>query len=362
MITSAAQYAFVDFTNGDLPTAGFDGWIMPRRSDPQCPHAAGMLKAEDVAFLVECTRDKAGAFKGLSFPAYRGGYTPGDTTPASVALTKTISGAQMRDIRSYTTNLISVGLRNPRISGGGLGFLQSPFTEIASVYSTVDDFGAWDTAWAAFAARNFGGTWAATSQAADFASGAPVASAPVLAIFNDAAHLVRPVYALRFGESIAAGTSITIVPGEGTPPSGAGGFGYTMQAPSSVLGTPGYSYHGFYDPFVAARVSRDYLSSANLWIFYMAVNQVHSLDPDGFTMYVNFGFVRLSDYLTPRTTSTEFTWLCNDGLQGFYARLLSDCGWAEYSTSGATFQNIIPLFDCALFVEGTPSGRTQWWT
>ena len=359
MITSAADYRFVDFANGDLPTDRFDGWIMPRRSDQQSPYPVEMLKAEDIAFLVECVRDKSGAFKGLTFTSYdeyqSEGYVPIWTNPGSVSLTKSISSSQMRGIRNYTTNQLGRGFPH-----NGLGFLSTPLSEIYS-FQLAPGFDFIGRAHAAIAPQ-FEGIWPATSQAADFAAGQPVLAAPVEAIFDDAKNLVRPVGTTQFGEAFVSRSHLYFATLEGSPPSGMRPyFGYRMTHYNTT--TP-WAVRGYFNTCEVVKISRDFLSSANIWLLYVAENRTDSLPDDSTPSSDEFraGLIRLSDYLTPARTATEFHWAITptDGLR-LYNRILSDCGWTEASTSDATMQEIYPLYSCSIIVEGTPNGRTQWW-
>lgn len=54
MITSASDYIFVDFAQGDMPHANFDGDIMPVRQGS----LQNILKAEDIAFLAEAAKER----------------------------------------------------------------------------------------------------------------------------------------------------------------------------------------------------------------------------------------------------------------------------------------------------------------
>lgn len=54
MISKAADYRFVDFESGDMPTDKFDGNVMPKRDAfGASGFVEGALKAEDIAFLYE---------------------------------------------------------------------------------------------------------------------------------------------------------------------------------------------------------------------------------------------------------------------------------------------------------------------
>lgn len=54
MITSASDYKFVDFAQGDMPHANFDGDIMPVRQALM----QNILRAEDIAFLAEAAKER----------------------------------------------------------------------------------------------------------------------------------------------------------------------------------------------------------------------------------------------------------------------------------------------------------------
>lgn len=357
MITSAAQYAFVDFANGDLPTAGFDGWIMPRRSDQQSPYPVEMLKAEDIAFLVECVRDKVGAFKGLTFTSYDEyqpeGHVPIWTNPSSVSLTKLISASQMRSIRNYTTNQLGRGFPH-----NGWGFLRTPLSEVYS-FQLAPGFDLVDGAHAVIAPQ-FEGIWPATSQAADFDAGQPVLAAPVGAVFDDAKNLVRPVGTTQFGGMFVGPSHLYLAATEGSVPAGTDPFfGYKTAYSGSR-----WAARGYINPCEVVKVSRDFLSSANVWLLYLARYWVDAL-PDGSipsSFEYRAGLIRLSDYLTPAHTATEFHWAITptDGLR-LYNRILADCGWTEYSAQAVSYQGILPCFGSEIIIEGTPNGRTQWW-
>lgn len=357
MISNAADYRFVDFANGDLPTDRFDGWIMPRRSDPQSPYPVEMLKAEDIAFLVECVRDKAGAFKGLTFTSYDeyqpGGYAPLWANLGSVSLTKSISSSQMRGIRNFTTNQLGRGFPH-----SGWGFLSTPLSEIYS-FQLAPGFDFIGRAHAAIAPQ-FEGTWPATSQAADFAAGQPVLAAPVEAIFDDAKNLVRPVGTTRFGEVFVGPSHLYLAATEGSAPAGTDlFFGYEM-----TTSNPTWAARGYVRTCEVVKVSRDFLSSANIWLLYVARNNIVGKPGGAIPSSTEYraGLVRLSDYLTPAHTAAEFHWAITptDGLR-LYNRILTDCGWTECSTQAAAYQEIFPCFDCEIIIEGTPNGRTQWW-
>ena len=360
MITDATDYAFVDFANGDLPTNNFDGWIMPRRSGPQSPYPVGMLKAEDVAFLAECVRDKVGAYKGLIYPSYDfvpGGYKPYDTDPGKVTPTKSISSNQMRNIRNYVTTQIGRGLPD-----GGIGFLRAPLSDVANhqIPNSTTIQGFIDSAWPPIVAQ-FGGTWTATSQASDFAAGQPVLAAPVEAIFDDAKNLVRPVYTLWAGEPPVTSSHFYLTATEGSVPSGmAGFFGYRANA----SGTP-WAVKGNFSPSEIIKFPKDFLSSAKVWLLYVARCRVDSRLGGSIPSSLEHraGLLCLSDYMTITLSSTDFDWwLMPDRATMLYNKILNDCGWTEYTTSEVAYQEILPLYCTATIAEGTPNGRTQWWT
>lgn len=357
MISSAADYRFVDFANGDLPTDRFDGWIMPRRSDQQSPYPVEMLKAEDIAFLVECVRDKSGAFRGLTFPSYND-FAPYWADTGAVALTKSIRSDQMRSIRNYTTTQLGKGF-----PAYGQGFLSTPLSEVSS-FQLASGFDFLNRAHA-IVAPQFAGTWAATSQAADFAAEQPVRTAPIEAIFDDAKNLVRPVGTVQFGEEFATDSHFYLTAVEGSVPSWWTElfFGYKMYR-HSAGSSSNYAIRGNFNPSVILRFSREFLSSANVWLLYVAKHDIATDQSGPLPVSPEFkaGLIRLSDYLHFAQSATEYSWaiLPDRGL-ALYNRILSDCGWTEASTSDARAQEIYPLYSCSIIVEGTPNGRTQWW-
>ena len=194
MISSAADYRFVDFQRGDLPTEQFNGKIMPLRQDGGggSDFPEEMLKAEDIAFLAECVRDKAGAFAGLKVLDVDVGFSPQKFVP-----TKRLSSSQMLNLRSYLANQLSVGF-----PVSSVGYLKQAMTEIAAydISANLDSEGKMNNMLAAVAST-CGGIWTPTTAAADFERGARVLSAPVAAMFDDAKHLIIPAVRKRFGFS-----------------------------------------------------------------------------------------------------------------------------------------------------------------
>lgn len=361
MIDTAADYAFVDFESGDastfpplpLPTDHIDGHPMPLRdADAQYD----VLKAEDVAFLVECVRDKSGAFKGLTFDGYND-YKP-STDPGVVALTARIKGRQMQDIRGYLTRQLQRGV--PSLTGNG--FLSKPFEEIQE----LDHF---DTRYPDSRTylpqidSEFGGRWSATSQEADFASGAPVLRPPVRAMFDDAKNLVRPVYVTPFGGAFVDETKHmqwTVL--EGTPPSHVMPFfGYECRDRDSSQ----WAARGDFLPTTVARVPRRFLASATVWLLYGAADWLETRSDSGrAVLESHVGFIRLSDYLHQSVSDQdEFVWIMTPtGGLALLNRIVSDAGWRFYSTSEAYYQQLTPLWNSVLLIEGVPNGRTKWWS
>lgn len=361
MINNSADYAFVDFAAGDLPTGLFNGNIMPLRDDMP----KDILKAEDIAFLIECVRDKIGAFGDISMPSYNGGYVPSSPflrqtpTTKTVVPTKTISATQMRAIRTTCTNAITRGFAT-----SNYGFLSSPLTEISTIATFSGGFNMLQQSHDIVAGR-FGGTWAATSTNADFQSGSPVVRAPVRAIFDDAMHLVMPIFTLgRFGGPFADAQQFVtthIQTGDAyNPPDG--WYGYRVDQPSTSPSSIYVARGNFRAPSLTVQCSKQFISSARVWLLYLARNSVGLRDGSPSTSEFKSGLLRLSDLLTPAQDADNYYWAIEPsaGLS-LQEKILQNCGWQLYSPSEAYEQQFYPLYDCELILEGVPNGRTQWW-
>lgn len=366
MISSAADYRFVDFASGDLPTDRFDGNIMPLRSGD----AQGMLKAEDIAFLVECVRDKADAFKNLAFPS--DGYTPDRTTPEPVVPTKTLSGSQMRSIRSYLGECLRRGNGDPI---EGVYFLKSPLEERTRIETSEHLYislpGGGPTMQTIKSAHI--GAWPETTSVTDFERGAKVAKTPVLHLFSDAANLVAPAYFLYFGHEFFDTSTETI------------GKYYSS---GSIVTQDYYRFGYFVDVWgvgssraflrftsrvkdgvtpIVAQVDDDYIADARLWLVYSALNSYIPREGYG-KFYASTGMICLDRgsgsevYVSREHQDGKFVWKMN-GFTSVYLmnRIIRDCGWVRYSEDEVNNQWILPLYDSWLIVEATPNGRTKWW-
>ncbi len=355
MITSAAEYDFVDFANGDLPTANFSGAIMPLRSNPN------ILAAEDIAFLAECVRDKAGAFKGLTVvdETVTTGNTPGLFTP-----TRNISSSQMLSLRSFLAGELARGFPTSDSSRGYLA--QSSMTEVAAYGKDGSMYPAPKVAaLLAEMATDYGGTWAPTTTEAQFAVGARVLASPVAAMFDDAKHLVIPafthnldryIYQCHFEQTGGAGS-----------PSLPWGYGWRMYGTTN----DSMSYQGWLrvpdDGSVAtlASVPDDYLADAHLWLVYGAYNLIID-ENNTYTYSTAAGLVDMEanrlcvkthadGAITWQHTALESTNLIN--------RVISDCGWERKTLSSTWYEQMIyPLFSSAIVLVGTPTDRTKWWS
>lgn len=361
MINNAADYAFVDFSAGDLPTALFDGNIMPLRDDMP----KDILKAEDIAFLIECVRDKIGAFGDISMPSLNGGYVPPSpflrqTPPTKIVVpTKAISATQMRAIRTTCTNAITRGFATSYY-----GFLSSPLTEISTIATFSGGFNMLQQSHTIVAGR-FGGTWAATSTNADFQSGSPVVRAPVRAIFDDAMHLVMPIFTLGpFGGPFADAQQFvtTYIQSGDAGDHTDGWYGYAVGQPSTDPSSIYVASGNFRAPSLIVQCSRKFISSARVWLLYLAKNEVLLRDDSPMTIEYKSGLLRLSDILTPAQDADNYYWAIEPSAgRALQEKILQNCGWQLYSPSEASTQVFHPLYNCELILEGVPNGRTQWW-
>ena len=361
MIDSAADYDFVDFANGDLPTGNFDGNIMPLRD---ANAAQDILKAEDIAFLVESTRDKAGALSSITFPSLGLGPYSQDI-PDQVELTKKISSSQMLNIRSYLEKQLDRGLRY-----GLHGFLSASLVEASPMLTWENNFASKIETIMSSLDTTYGGHWNVTSAAANFAVGAKVARAPVRSLFEDIKNLEIPAWWNRFGGSFLGQNDMEAVYSAGSGVYDPGNLGHHLNwnGPADTNYVIDVYANRTAAPTMAS-VPDTYLSDAHLWLVYQATNIyiINSDTPAKFLcaagiidMEVNAG--SRSGFVYKVHNNGAFTWrVLPWQTLNLTQKIASDCGWTLYDQTTAIYQGLTPTFDCALLIVGTPNGRTRWW-
>lgn len=406
MISSAAEYRFVDFAGGTLPTGRFSGGIMPLR--PQTTQTPGVLTkdalaAEDVAFLAECVRDKVYAFENSGTPPDPNGGGYGATTSGAinprhkVKLEKRISSSQMTDtIRKFIVDCMTGGKINTKED---VGFLRYPFTETSNIISLdSDDYAAGTFPIPDLSANSttclavesaFYGTWTPTTTVADFAVGAPVAAAPVAALFDDAKNLVVPVMGKRNSGDFLPYASFYADVVYGSLPqyeplsadllyksitdASSGPYAYYTQVRNGLVESE----------ITVARVSDEFLDNVELWCIYLAFNHLYGdwakpRGPYGTTsnrwLYKS-GLIKLDDYLTKshiqgvNGAPGEFVWrfVRPNAAKTLTQKVATDCGFTLLSPSEIGEgqwgrQYFYPFGDSILLFVGTPNGRTRWWS
>ena len=380
MISSADEYRFVDFAEGELPlpTGNIDGHPMPLRSGP----AQGILKAEDVAFLVECVRDKLGAFRGMTSDGEA--VYGSDPYPGKVALTRALSGRQMREkVRAPLANALARSF-----PFYGMGFLSRPLPSgHVFLEDENDDFNShMDQVIRDVLRPGYGLSAAPTPAEARFNGGEPVVKEPVSQLFDDAKKLTRPVISMTPGLQSA----FEVV--EGTPPDppvpvDAVRLGWEANNASSGDGTifTWCGRWGLSDSRVLASIPDDYISGAELWLLYDAYDMVYCLDVPG-GVPVNHlrrrvGLLKLSDLGLRgfKFYHVDGHWVCTSepmGAYRIYQRIINDLGWREYryndvadaadvsggGTAHVSRQFLSVTYSYSFIVTATPNGRTKWWS
>lgn len=370
MISSAADYRFVDFQSGDLPTERFNGKIMPlRQNGGGSGSPEDMLKAEDIAFLHECVQDKIGAFSGISaeFPV------PSSYTKTTTLVpTKKIIGTQMQGIHQRLASALARGIGNY-----GVGFLETPFTEYSNRFPQErgdNPFGQF----IGFLNTVHGLATVPSSSQSDFARGAKVELAPVESLFTDARNLVMPMFRW-LTPFIDENLESTLAEGSRLPSQNSG-LGWMMVNDTlspSLSGGAWRLVKRSSDALELASVPTDFLESADLWLAYCAYNGIW-YDP-GYvedqhmssinTWYYACGLIKLNASggtgYAIRTISNNRIRFLTTAIQSkqLVDRIISDCGWEVHHVGSLNVVRQMISVRAAgdIFIVGTPNGRTKWW-
>lgn len=366
MIDSAADYAFVDFANGDLPSANIDGHPMPLRSGD----AMGILSAEDVAFLHECIADKTGAFNGLSSGTTE--LVPG--TNARRVLTRKIEGAQMERTRSYLATALAKG-----IPTYGLGFLSADLPSGVRFLEPeyYDDFDSHLSTALAGLDQDYGLHAATTAQSSDFARGAPVARQPVESLFLDAAKLIRPCFVFGYHPYV---TSIFTQTGGGyhvDPVPQFGDIGWEM------VNMADSEYEGYveWEPNqLLMSVPGTFIKNPRAWLVFCAYESTQLFHPPSGrplnTVRRRTGIIEMSSVSRVFQVLPDGAgnYVLNAALGPLGSRLListiaSALGWPIHhagedpdAADSVRTQWLYVDYDSAIILAADPIGRTKWWT
>ena len=378
MIASAADYHFVDFQNGDLPSDRINGNVMPLRTPGASVEPQEMLKAEDIAFLYEGMRDKIGAMMGakkngtdVETSVYPGSasqprghsYGPG---PVAIPLTKKISSSQMQDLCYYIEHSAESGTT-------GVRFVTTPLSAVATSWQATD--GSLPTRTHITQVTN-GVT--PTLDRTDFAVGKPVAVAPLYdaqngtGLFNDMKLFDKPIW---FAGTVIAGIPLSsfVVTGGGAYPQDKY---QTIYYGMNSSDNPDHTENDYYVhnvPGVAEVLSIPlaYVKDPiKLWMRYGAYNSYTVTDPSSPS-----GARNVHDARTGMMEVTSFfTSLDQNGMRHYAttptgsmnlkSAIESLYGWTEYAPdpSGQYRDQIVNVtFFDDFIVEFTPNGRTKWW-
>ena len=370
MIDTAADYAFVNFAGGDLPTANIDGHPMPLRAGAD----KNILKAEDVAFLYEGIRDKRGALYGAT---KRGAmiepyfhpdwcYSPASV---SVALTKKVSSNQMTTLWRY--------MNEARAPGSyGLRFLKKPiearpnFVPASSrTYIGIGEL------YVAFEAE-FQGVGAMSADVAAFAYGKPVCADPVLALFEDMKLFSRPCGFMGFDIGGELSDSDFVSTGSGRVPAATNVIVYRLQnyfdaqdrqtaSSYAALNVMKSNVEMFAIP--TAYIST---SSIKLWMLYSAYNirSDYTSGHDTSTVVNTYdfrgGLIDATQYFPAADIGGMYTFTSHQGQSANLMRAIESLyGWNEQPLGGScAVQQIGVTYWTDFIVEFTPNGRTKWWS
>lgn len=351
VIANIADYDWVDFANGTLPTGNFNGGIMPLVNPPYA------LKAEDKAFLWEALCERWMAFKGSTLDGVDRSSIFG--SPIIRYLDKRLVGSEM----DYTRGKLAVELGKgvPPVGNGYLNSLS--ITE--TVYETDYDGRDWSNKLIAYIddfRTAHGGTWNPTTPANSFVTGAKVESAPILSMYSDLENLEYPVFSygfnpestfvLRNGTSpVVSTTSLNI----GYQMYSASGDGYWLWLPNADTGGSN----------TLMTCPTKYVKNPNLWMLYRALNMTTA---NGNTTYkYGYGLVSLSAHFGLRGGGASDWYVVKHSgtCRTFVNDIATALGWTLYpydNQVGVTDQIVTIDHGSQMFLVGEiADGRTKWW-
>ena len=360
MIAAVADYRFVDFANGDLPTGNINGAVMPLRAGA----AQSMLKAEDVAFLHEGVRDKVGALMGLKVhnTTLTTGLGPGTSRvprgdppyTVGIPLTKQVKGSQMQDLVYYMSLAAQSGT-------SGVRFMENAIVEDPNHYqSSASDGGA-----GFYSLPQIATGVQPASNGAAFAAGQPVAKAPMLTLFEDLKLFCKPVVMTGIGFGSypyhfdASDFAVMSTDGSATPYAPRQGLLYQMSdsfAYVNVLKN---------DTVSILTVPTEFVNPAfKVWWRFAAYNERYVRATGAAVYDYRNGMIDITRHLTPvDANGTRTAYMTSVGSLNLLRRVENLYGWTEHARGGTYQSQLMVITDKDEFViEFEPNGRTQWWT